>query len=233
MEVPFLQNLILPLLSLVAGTVFGTEIARFMYRPLVFVRYEEIAPLKESNGVYWTIVVSNKGRTAATGCKGVISLPDISACDILDRGDADPEENLPEYRKEDKPLKTPRDQLVERNKFRKIRNESLAWAAVGNPESVTINPGTSSGLDICKFQMYDQSPYFIFPSEEGWRVLRVRIKSERISGKILVCPENDFPTVISFSVFVNDEGESVFEAHRPRPSERLKTILSRERSYFR
>ena len=220
------------LISLIIGTLLGSELTRFLYRPRVFIRYEDVSPLKTPDGVHWTILVANFGRTVASDCKGIITIDGLTKEDLLNVADADPNEILPTYKSESTDLEFPRPQYLAPDFFRSIRNENLAWAGVGNPAKISINPGTTENLDVFKVQNAHTGSYVLVPSGLGWRKLRARIKSINLIGRIMVCPANEFPTVINFSLSFDESGKSTFVVRRPSLLERIKRVIFRRRYYY-
>ncbi len=229
---PPFDQIISALISLVIGTLLGSEITRWLYRPRVYIRYEDIAPLYAEDGVHWTIRVANLGRTVATNCKCIITIDSLDESDLLDVNEAFEKENLPEYREEKADLSFPRTQTLSPNYFREISGESLAWATLGNPAVISINPGITEMLDVFKVQDPDKGGYISMPTEYGWRRLRARIKPRDLTGRVLVCPSNEFPTLIFFRLAFDASGKSSFYVRRPSPLKRLQRIFFRRRYYF-
>jgi len=203
------------LISLIVGSLAGAELTRFLYRPKVIVRYQKPNPLTQQDGTFWSLTIENRGRTVAKDCIAVISINFLDSKQILNPEDCLEREDLPSYRSENTDLETPRAQLVLRERYRSIERTSLCWSKLGNPEAVDINPGISQSLDLCKCQISDSKPYFIIPSEEGWRCVRVRIMAQKLEGSVLICPSNEFPTQVKFKIFINEDGSSSLLAKRP------------------
>lgn len=202
-------------ISLTIGTLIGSEVTRYFYKPRVIVKYKNLAPLDDINGVYWSLQIENYGRTVAKQCVAVVTLYDVSATDLVNTEDVDALENLPQYRNENIDIETPRKQIVSKDHFRPLTRVSLCWAKLGNPDMIDINPGISQVVDLCKFHKNGDKSYFIFPSEDGWRRIRVRIIPRQIRGHILICPSNEFPTRVNFEIMVSDNGESQMTAKKP------------------
>jgi len=211
-----LDTLLNPLLSLIIGTLLGGELTRYFYKPKVVIRYKDVTPLKLSSGTFWSLRVENRGRTVATDCIGVISIDEIKPSDIVEFKDADANEHLPDYPNETTDLSVPREQIISNTYFREINRVSLCWAKLGNPDKLEINPGISQSIDVCKYHKSQNGGYFIFPSEDGWRRLRVRIRKDAFSGSIFICPSNEFPTQINFRVAIDKDGGCVFKAAKPK-----------------
>jgi len=215
--------LVTTLLTLTIGTLIGSEFSRYFYRPRVIVRYKEIDPNFDASGVYWSLQIENMGRTVAQDCLANITLFDVNADQVIDKHEASLEENLPNYDGENLDLSLPRAQIMSRQHYRELRRTSLCWSKIGNPESLNINPGVSQSVDICKFHRdEDGSDYYIFPSEIGWRSVRVRIKKEEIKGYVLICPANEFPTKVYVKFRINKDGESALTVTRPNIFERFR-----------
>ena len=201
--------------SLTVGTLLGAEITRLFYRPKVIVKYKNIDPLEDKTGIYWSIQVENYGRTVAKECSAVISLYNINIDDMVAAEDIDSNEELPEYRNENIDIETPRKQIVNKDHFRPLNRVSVCWAKLGNPDVIDINPGISQSVDLCKFHSHGLYNYFVFPSEDGWRRVRVRIKARNLKGHILICPANEFPTRVDFMISIMEDGKSEFKAIKP------------------
>ncbi|HYJ30703.1 MAG TPA: hypothetical protein VEW25_10225 [Allosphingosinicella sp.] len=199
------------LISLVIGTLLGSELMRFLYKPRVIIRYKNVEPLHCADGVFWSLCVENLGRTVASQCIGTLTLYDIVPDQIVSPELVTSEECLPDYPTEALRLSFPRDQIVLPHYYRPVRSASLCWAKLGNPDTLDINPGVTQSIDLCKFQ---KDGYFIFPSEFGWRRVRARVRSQRICGRIQICPSNEFPTLIDFVLSIDDAGKSQFHALR-------------------
>ncbi len=220
-------GLISTLLSLTVGTLIGSEFSRFFYRPRVKVRYKELDPNYDSGGVYWSFQIENLGRTMAEKCLANITIPELSSDHILEPSDASLDEGLPQYEQENIDLSTPRQQILSKSHFRELRRTSLCWSKLGNPEELDINPGVSQSVDVCKFQNTEEGGYFIFPSEAGWRKVRVRLRKKVLSGYVLVCPANEFPTRVDFKITITTDGSSNMKIMKPSIWRRLL----RTRSY--
>ena len=209
------------------GGLLGTELYRFLYRPKVNIRYEDVEPLHSTHGTFWSITVINLGRTVATSCEGVIILHDLNPSDLIDVTEASSYEELPDYPDEDTGETIPRPQLLGRDTFRPVKGASVCWAKLGNPDSVDINPGTTETLDVCRLEKSGTRPYLIFPSEKGWRRVRMRVCPRSLSGRILICPSNEFPTEVEFHINRYSSGSYSFTAHRPSLHTRLRRRVSK------
>lgn len=195
------QQLMDTLIGLGIGTLLGNEISRYLYRPRVKVKIRDINPLITTDGYFISIDIINIGRSVATNCMGYISINDLSSNDIMEEYEAATNESLPSYRDEKIDLSYPRAQMVTPTKFREIKNVSLCWAQQGNPSEININPGMTTTLDLCKVQKTEESYwYLIFPSEKGWRKVRFRMRFREITGRLFLCPSNEFPTIIDFKI---------------------------------
>ena len=168
--------------------------------------------LETKGGYFWSIFVMNTGRTVASNCAGVINLNKLSKKDLMEEYEAVPDEMLPRYKEEGIDLDYPRNQLTTPTKYREIKNSILCWSHHGNPFEVNINPGMTRSLDICRVQFNEttQSWYLVFPSEKGWRKVRIRVKAKEMIGRILLCPANEFPTILDFKIVLDSKGKPNF-----------------------
>lgn len=232
------------LISLLIGTLLGTEITRLLYRPQVLIQLRAIKPLVSDNGFFLSVSIANQGRTVASKCAGNVSI-NYAEADLMDPDQymLDRFENsLPTYRIENIPLDFPRHQLLTPGKLSEIKNSSLCWSKLGNPSEMNINPGTTQGLDFCRVQLYDNQEtnekfwYLIFPSEQGWRKVRCRIKltpGKQLTGKLFVCPENVFPTIRKFFVDLDRvDGSPALSLKRYSFLERIYFSFNRTKLYF-
>ena len=220
------------IVSLVVGTLLGQAIARFMYRPKVIIRYKNITPLVALDGVFWAIEIANLGKSAAKSCIGTITLKNVTKDDIMAPQTADPDESLPEYPEEKLDMEYPRLQILKEKSFRRVSNNAVAWARLGNPYQMDINPGMSEQLDLCKVHFGKNGTYAVFPSEFGWRRLRLRTSKNHIKGRIMICPENDFPTPINFDLKLDKDGEPRLKISRLNVLERFNKAFRKEHYYF-
>jgi len=209
------DNIFASFVSLTVGALLGSEVTRYFYKPRVIVKYKDIDPLEDQTGVYWSIQVENNGRTVAKECIAVLTLYNIGVEHIVEPEHIDTNEDLPQYRNEDIDLETPRKQIVTSRHFRPLNRVALCWSKLGNPDVIGINPGINQAIDLCKFHKKGDSGYFIFPSEDGWRRVRVRLKPEKMKGYVLICPANEFPTRVDFELSVASDGNSFFKAIKP------------------
>ena len=219
-------------ISLVIGTLLGSELTRLLYRPRVFIRYREISPLHAPDGIHWTVQVANFGRTVASDCKGVITIDGLQKDDFLPIEEAIADEILPSYKNEQLDMEFPRAQHLAPDFFREIKNEEVSWAATGNPAKISINPGITENLDIFKVQESADGQYILIPSGTGWRKLRARLRQKSIAGRIMVCPSNEFPTVMLFELTFSEDGCSKFKISKPGFGLRLKRLIFRQRFYY-
>lgn len=224
--------LISALFSLLIGGLLGREIYRILDKPNVVIQYKKITEFHQVDGVYLSIRVGNIGRTAAERCRCTLSIFDLEPAHIIDPSQAEAHENLPEYKEEKLDLDFPRHQIVQPESHHDIVSESLCWSSLGNPPELEINPGTTQIMDICKLFRGQNQRYFIFPTEFGWRHIRVRVSAnETIRGRLLVCPSNYYPTPLDFELCVNDAGDPVFHRVQIGLIGRLRRIVSKSSLY--
>lgn len=230
----FSQQVISAFIGLIIGTLLGNELSRFLYKPRVVIKFKSLHPLFSNNGFFWSIIVANMGRTVATNCTGNITLFDIDEGDTMQEHEGIKDESLPRYNEEKLDLDFPRSPLITPNKFREIRNSSLCWSLIGNPEKMDINPGTTRGLDICRVQYHPDADfwYLIFPSERGWRKVRCRIKAKPIRGRIFVCPSNIFPKILDFEIRISRDSKPNFVILKYSLLKNMIRALNRRKLYF-
>ncbi|MET1416833.1 hypothetical protein ABVF61_31550 [Roseibium sp. HPY-6] len=220
-----------PLVSFLVGGFVGKEFYRYLDKPKVVIRIQHQVLFTQPDGFFVSVRIANAGRTAAQNCKGTITLFGITDEQIIDPQEGAVNENLHEYREENYKFENPRPQFITKGADYKPVDEPLCWADLGNPHLVDINPGTTHRLDICKYFQSADNNYFIFPSDRGWRKLRVRIKAEVIKGRILICPANDFPTAVYFELSVEDDGKPNLKMTKPGAFERVKNVLFRSNAF--
>ena len=226
------EQLLSALISLLVGGLLGREIFRILDKPNVVIQYRKITRFHQSDGVYLSMRVGNIGRSAAERCVCTLSIFDLKPDQIIDPNDAEVYENLPEYREENIDLEFPRYQIIQSDSFHDVTSEKLCWSELGNPAALDINPGTAQNMDICKLFRGNNRHYFIFPSEVGWRRVRIRISaSNRIRGRLLVCPANDFPTPLDFELYMGESEDPVFRRIPLGFSGKIKHILSKRSLY--
>lgn len=219
------------LVSLMIGGLLGREIYRIVDKPRVTIQYRKPITFSQEDGQFLSIRVGNIGRNAANKCFCTLTILDLDHSLILDPSEAEAFENLHEYKEEKPSFEVPRYQIVQPESQRGIANDLLCWSSLGNPAHVEINPGTTSSIDVCKFFRTAEKSYFIFPSEYGWRRVRVRIKATKpLRCRVLVCPANDYPTPLDFEIF-DEGGEVKFRTVRLSFFVKMKRLLSKNSLY--
>lgn len=226
----FEEEFISALVGLFVGTLFGNELSRYLYKPRVRVRLNNVSPLKTKDGEFFSIGFINIGRSEATNCSGYISLKDITPDMIMEPSEASLDESLPSYSYENLDISHPRSQMITPKKFRHVKHEAICWAHQGNPDQININPGSVQALDICKVQRYkDNRWYLIFPTERGWRNVRLRMEFKTdVYGRLFLCPSNEFPTITDFKIIMQD-GVPTLKIIKPNFFQRIKLRITRRR----
>lgn len=226
----FEEEFISALVGLFVGTLFGNELSRYLYKPRVRVRLNNVSPLKTKDGEFFSIGFINIGRSEASNCSGYISLKDITPDMIMEPSEASLDESLPSYSYENLDISHPRSQMITPKKFRHVKHEAICWAHQGNPDQININPGSVQALDICKVQRYkDNRWYLIFPTERGWRNVRLRMEFKTdVYGRLFLCPSNEFPTITDFKIIMQD-GVPTLKIIKPNFFQRIKLRITRRR----
>ena len=221
-----------PLFSFLIGGLLGKELYRYLDKPKVTIRVRRPVLFAQEDGYFISIKIANAGRTAAESCIGTMTLFDIANEQIINAEESAINENLHEYREENYQFTNPRPQFVTRDSMYQLSNEPLCWADLGNPPSISINPGTTHRLDLCKFFCTQNESYFIFPSDRGWRRVRTRLKAEAIRGRVLICPANDFPTPAYFTINIDNKGIPQITMNEPTFWQKLKTRFNRSEAFL-
>ena len=219
------------LISLLIGGLVGRELFRILDKPNVTIQYRKPITFRQEDGQFLSIRVGNIGRNAAEQCSCTLTVFNLHPEDIVDPAKAEAFENLHEYREEKIDLEFPRYQIIQPRSERDILSDPLCWASLGNPPQVQINPGTTQTIDICKLFRNGEKEYFIFPSESGWRRVRIRVAATaRLRCRILVCPANDYPTPLDFEIFAEDANIN-FRRIRPSLWARTQRFISKRSLY--
>jgi hypothetical protein len=219
------------LVSLMIGGLLGREIYRIVDKPRVTIQYRNPITFTQEDGQFLSIRVGNVGRNAANKCFCTLTILNLDYSLILDPSEAEAFENLHEYKEEKPSFEVPRYQIVQPKSQRGIAYDLLCWSALGNPAHVDINPGTTTSIDVCKLFRRAEKEYFIFPSEFGWRRIRVRIRATKpLRCRVLVCPANDYPTPLDFEIF-SDKGEINFRIVRLGFFVRVMRLFSKRSLY--
>lgn len=221
-----------PIASFFVGGLVGKEVYRYLDKPKVVIRIQKQVLFAQEDGYFVSVRIANAGRTAAEKCVGTITMYGIADESIVDPTESAVNENLHEYREENYQFENPRPQFVTKGSEYPLVDEPLCWADLGNPHIVNINPGTTHRLDICKYFNDGQNKYFIFPSDRGWRKLRVRVRADKITGRILICPSNDFPTAAYFELGIDHQGKPLMQMKRPSIFERLRHTFFRSSAFI-
>jgi hypothetical protein len=221
-----------PLFSLLIGGLLGKELYRVLDKPRVIIQYKRYVLFKQEDGYFLSIKIANAGRSSAVNCIGTLTIFNIENDEIINPDECEIFENLHEYREENYNFENPRPQYVTRDSFYELSNEPLCWADLGNPHTISINPGTTHRLDICKYFKNSEKSYFIIPSDQGWRKLRIRVRAEKLDGRLLICPSNDFPTPIDFSLSVKDNGEPELQMRKLKIPDKINFKFRKSRAFL-
>lgn len=153
-------------------------------------------PMVSKEMVEHVLVVKNKGRSAAKNCIGMVTI-DVERDDLLTKVPAELEVFKKIVSGEQEPETLVKYHLTKDN-FREIKDEKICWADIPNPVSITINPGLISGLAICRALKPSLELYF--PSEGGWKHLKMILRLREYKGKIMVSAENSKPVEAHFKI---------------------------------
>jgi hypothetical protein len=185
----YTANLTIFVLGLVAGTLvaLGAELLRAWFRRPKLCILEDRPEEAEKFSCH-AIVVTNTGRTTATHCSGMISLPQLNYSDML--GDSDiltlKEAGLSPEKFD---VRGPETFLMKAGNFRNVINELVAWSRIGNPVEISLHPHTFAMLDVCRFMKGPKAQLHI-PSEKGWKAVRLALKPGSYLLEVMVVAEN-------------------------------------------
>ena len=98
-----MESFVNAILGLILGTLFGGWIERILYRPKVRMEVKGCSIYEHENGAFASVLVVNRGATAALKCRGAITFQNLDRDSILDPKDAISDEKLP-YKSEDQLL---------------------------------------------------------------------------------------------------------------------------------
>lgn len=234
MIISFVDNFLYPLLSLIIATIIGGEIVRKIYSPKVRVKVKGCNYLKNDNGFLMAIDIVNVGSSVATKCISYLTIDDktpIEKNDLITESDACIEEYLPLYSDENIDYEIPRKQWISPAKYVEPKRLVLSWNHSGDPYEIDINPGVTVSLNICRMRYHDEKKYWyiIFPTEKGWRKVRLRMRYKEISGKLFICPSNSYPLIVQFKIQYNKDKDEpyLYVSSKPITAFKRRKILER------
>ncbi len=212
MFVTLIENGFLPLAVLIIGAVIIDRLAK----PKVFLQIKRSKnPYQNTEvlGYFSSLIITNTGRKKSENCIGrlFIDFPKDNIINPEDYSQINQNEiALPSSNEKI------RHQLILPNNVRELKGEPLCWGKLGNPEHVNINPGGTEILDVCRIQFYnnvdrqsDSFWYVIFPSEQGWKKIRCRVKileGQELNGKLLITTANSLPKIKKFNIKLDVRG---------------------------
>jgi len=189
----------IPAIGAIVGALLGAAFGGFLRDKLAEKHFKPVLNMVgEDNlpagiGIYYhRILVKNTGKRAAKNCIGKVTLENITRDDLV--------ENPPVYvynAMEAKPI-------VNKHTFTDIREMSICWSRLGNPESITINRDDTQMLDLYRVI----SGCLELPTEEGWDCFRVGLKTDKeYSGGIRVTSENAQTVSAKFKLSPTNDGD--------------------------
>ena len=160
-------------------------------RPVLNIVGEDFVPVGGYR--YHRIRVKNTGKSAAKNCIGKITLENVTRDDVA----------------QSSPDKSAR-AIMNRDIFSDIREMSICWSRIGNPESITINRDDTQTLEV--YRAWLDSSYFVLelPTEEDWNPYRVSLKADKeYSGEIFVTSGNADTLPVKFKLVPEIENKDV------------------------
>lgn len=123
-----------------------------------------------------SVVVKNKGKTAAKNCTGIVII------------DVKPEELI-------QPFITNLPVLLPPSfSGKRVLGGQVCWAEIDNPARITINARDEALLDIYRVVCKGRHRHIEIPSERGWKVLRMALSASReYTGTLRVTAQNAKP----------------------------------------
>lgn len=226
-EISIISDLVFPLLSLVIATIIGGELVRRIYSPRVKVKVKRSNYLRNEHSFLIAIDIVNLGSTVATKCISYLIIDEqtqIQEDDLLTEAQACENEYLPSYSYEHIDYEIPRQQWITPEKYVQPQRLVLCWNHSGDPYELDINPGVTVSLNICRMRYHDEDHfwYIIFPTEKGWRKVRLRMKYKEISGKIFICPSNTYPLIVNFKISENPQTNEPYLYVNSKPINRFQ-----------
>lgn len=198
-----ISNFVFPLLCLIIATLIGGEIIRRLYSPKVKVKVKESNYKRNEYGFLVALDIVNLGSTVATQCMSYLIIDDetkIEKENLLAEHEACEEEYLPSYSEENNDYTIPRRQWITPQKYVIPKRLVLCWNHAGDPYEHDINPGVTISLNICRARYHNDNWYIIFPTEKGWRSVRLRMWFKELKGKLFICPSNTYPLIVDFKI---------------------------------
>jgi len=187
------------LLGAVLGGVFREWWVERSYRPKLYIVGQ--SPIYGPEGTHFRIEVKNKGKRAAENCVAILSNLNANKDAVLDLYTIEQDiENLPRA-------------TISSDSFVRIKDMSLCWSRLGNPEAITINRDSTAYFE---FGWTTKGQYIRIPSEAGWHDYRIALKIRAYRGELLVTAANTDPAWASFKLIPGKEDlELVITERKP------------------
>ncbi len=169
-----------PVIGAIVAAFIGAAVGGFLRhkwvekyrRPVISVVGQDFVPVGAYR--YHRIRVKNTGKSAAKNCIGKITLENATRNDVA----------------QSSPDKVAR-AIMNKDIFTDIREMSICWSRIGNPEHITINRDDTQTLDVYRVWLDSSYSVLELPTEEDWNPYRVSLKaSKEYSGEIFVTSEN-------------------------------------------
>ncbi|MFC2048220.1 hypothetical protein ACFLSK_02220 [Chloroflexota bacterium] len=91
--------------------------------------------------------------------------------------------------------------------FSPVREESICWSRMSNPESITINRDDTQTLEVYRARL---DSFFELPTETGWGLQRARLNaSKEYFGEMFVTSENAQTVRTKFKLVPDTEKKDV------------------------
>lgn len=179
----------IPAIGAIVGALLGAAFGGFLRDKLAEKHFKPVINIVSDDtltagiGLYYhRIMVKNTGKRAAKNCIAKVTLEDVTRDDIVAHSPTSANEN-DGYVVD---TSTPKP-ILDEYTFTDIKEMSVCWSRIGNPESITINRDDTEMLDLYRVI----SACLELPTERGWNPFRVGLKADKeYLGEILVTSEN-------------------------------------------
>jgi hypothetical protein len=180
------------LLGAAVGGYLRDFLAEKYFRPKLAVDGKD--SIQKGDVLYYRVFIRNKGKRAATNCIGQISLPDVRKKDIQERA-----LNIG--------ASIGTRPIITRDTFTEIKEMSICWSRLSNPENMVVNRGARQALDFFRVVGGSKDARIEFPTENGWKPkVRVWLVPREYKGCLTVTGANCEPLTKAFRLIPGDTG---------------------------
>lgn len=149
--------------------------------------------LATEEGQDWKIVyarIRNRGKSLASDCYGMISLPDVEEEHVLASEEIIRVDDVAGLDEEKLGYRGPETYLLTAERFLKIDHELVCWSRVGSPLSVDIPRSGTANLVLFRYIDHGGRRQLQFPSEIGWGLMRASVSRMKLDVDITIASAN-------------------------------------------